>query len=60
MTEVRAKPVTVTAFLPKRCASFGESRMTMMIVPVPSMLKMLLATSATLDVAAEARSAWTM
>ena len=51
---------TAMAFLPKRCASFGESRMTMMVVAVPIMFTMLLNTSATFEAARLVGSPWTM
>ena len=56
----RAKPATATAYLPNRWAKEAESMITVMVVAVPTMLMMLLNTSATLELASWARSPWTM
>ena len=44
----RVKPQPITAFLPKRLAKLAHRMMKMIVVPVPTMLTMLLNTSATL------------
>ena len=48
------------AFLPNLRANGGERRMTMIVVAVPTMLMMLLKTSATLEFERPDLSPWTM
>jgi hypothetical protein len=52
--------VKITAFLPNRAENPAESMMTTMVVAKPAMLRMLLKTSATLELAAVSRVPCTM
>ena len=51
-TVASANPTVATDFFPKFFASDGESKITIIVMPVPSMLTILLNTSATLTAVA--------